>query len=59
MPLWTWTSFGALFACRYLPFSPPGLGGLRLGVCLVLVLFALFAPGMLAVVVPPAADSSS
>ena len=42
VPAWSWTVFAALFACRYLPLPPPVLGDLRLAVCVVIILCALF-----------------
>jgi hypothetical protein len=53
VPLWTWAAFAALFVSRYLPVEAPTLGKLRLGICLVLIAFALFAPGLLATIAPP------
>lgn len=53
VPVWTWAAFGALFACRYVPLPPLALGGLRLVICLVVILCALFVPGALARVLRP------
>ena len=53
VPLWTWAVFGALFGVRYLPLAPTTLGVLRLTICLVIIVCAAWAPGLLAHVSPP------
>jgi hypothetical protein len=58
VPVWTWAAFGALFACRYLPLPALALGGLRLVICLVVILCALLVPGALARVMGPASSVS-
>ena len=52
VPVWTWTVFGALFGSRYLPLAPTTLGVLRLSVCLIVIVCALWAPGLLARISP-------
>jgi hypothetical protein len=58
-PAWSWLIFGALFACRYLPLPPSVLGTLRLGVCFVITICALWLPPILNWLIPPQAPGPS
>ncbi len=44
IPAWSWLTFGALFACRYLQLPDAVLGATRLTVCLVIICCALWLP---------------